>query len=148
MLCLHSTSRLDLLLASLQTRTPLHELIVLALFRLNAVLVLLLLALLHIGPLRHRVMSIIVSNQLAVPTETRQACGMVVVGWLGRASTTLHCTHHVLTHRLKDLNLFLFPEFVAARDVLARLLCLSPPGVWLGRATLDSCHKDSGSPCL
>ena len=34
----------------------------------------------------------------------------MVVGWLGRVSTTLHCTHHVLTHRLKDLSLFLFPS--------------------------------------
>ena len=34
--------------------------------------------------------------------------GMVVVGWLGRGTTTLHCTHYALTHRLKVLSLFLF----------------------------------------
>ena len=39
----------------------------------NAVLVLMPLALLHIGPLRHAVMSIIVSYQFAFPFETRQA---------------------------------------------------------------------------
>ena len=33
---------------------------------------------------------------------------MVVVGWLGRGTTALHCTHHVLTHRLKVLSLFSF----------------------------------------
>ena len=32
---------------------------------------------------------------------------MVVVGWLGRGTTTLHCTHHALSHRLKVLSLFL-----------------------------------------
>ena len=32
---------------------------------------------------------------------------LVVVGWLGRGTTTLHCTHLVLAHRLKVLNLFL-----------------------------------------
>ena len=35
---------------------------------------------------------------------------MVVVGWLGRGTTTLHCTHHALSHRLKVLSLFLFPS--------------------------------------
>ena len=35
---------------------------------------------------------------------------MVVVGWLGSGTTALHCTHHVLTHRLKVLSLFLFPS--------------------------------------
>ena len=35
--------------------------------------------------------------------------GLVVVGWLGRVSTTLHCMHHVLTCRLKrHHNVFLF----------------------------------------
>ena len=38
--------------------------------------------------------------------------GLVVVGWLGRGTTALHCTHHVLTHRLKDLSLFLLFSFV------------------------------------
>ena len=32
---------------------------------------------------------------------------MVVVGWLGRGTTTLHCTHHALSRRLKVLSLFL-----------------------------------------
>ena len=32
--------------------------------------------------------------------------GMVVVGWLGRGTTTLHCTHHALSHRLKVLSIF------------------------------------------
>ena len=27
---------------------------------------------------------------------------MVVVGWLGKASTALHCTHHGLTCRFKE----------------------------------------------
>ena len=31
----------------------------------------------------------------------RAEAGLVVVGWLGRDSTTLHCTHHVSTRRLK-----------------------------------------------
>ena len=31
---------------------------------------------------------------------------MVVVGWLGRRTTTLHCTHHALSHRFKVLSLF------------------------------------------
>ena len=44
-----------------------------ALISVHLPLVLILLALQHIGPLRHAVMSIIISNQLAVPTETRQA---------------------------------------------------------------------------
>ena len=35
--------------------------------------------------------------------------GRVVVGWLGRSTTTLHCTHYALAHRLKVLSLFLFP---------------------------------------
>ena len=43
---------------------------------------------------------------------SRQTTGMVVVGWLGRASTTLHCTHHALSHRLKVLSLFLFCVFL------------------------------------
>ena len=33
--------------------------------------------------------------------------GLVVVGWLERGTTGLHCTHHVLTYSLKDLSLFL-----------------------------------------
>ena len=37
--------------------------------------------------------------------------GVVVVGWLGRASTALHCTHHVLTCRLKrHHSVFSFPS--------------------------------------
>ena len=28
--------------------------------------------------------------------------GLVVVGWLGRGTTALHCTHLVLTHMLKS----------------------------------------------
>ena len=36
--------------------------------------------------------------------------GLVVEVWLGRGTTALHCTRHVLTHRLKDLSLFLFPS--------------------------------------
>ena len=43
-----------------------------------------------------------------VPTN-----GLVVEGWLGRGTTVLHCTHHVLTHRLEDLSLFLFAFFFA-----------------------------------
>ena len=39
--------------------------------------------------------------------------GMVVVGWLGRGTTALHCTHHVLTHRLKVLSFFFFPPSLA-----------------------------------
>ena len=36
--------------------------------------------------------------------------GLVVVGWLGRDSTTLHCTHHVSTCRLKrHQSVFSFP---------------------------------------
>ena len=46
----------------------------------------------------------------------------VVVGWLGRGTTALHCRHHVLTHRLKVLSFF-FLCFLAVRDVVARLLC-------------------------
>ena len=38
--------------------------------------------------------------------------GMVVVGWLGRGTTTLHCTHRALTHRLKVLSLFFFFSLV------------------------------------
>ena len=45
-------------------------------------------------------------------TGTRKD-GAVVVGLLGRGSTTLHCTHHVLTHRLKDPSLFFFPPSLA-----------------------------------
>ena len=36
------------------------------------------------------------------------AFGMVVVGWLGRGTTTLHCPHYALAHRLKVLSPFLF----------------------------------------
>ena len=41
--------------------------------------------------------------------------GAVVVGWLGRASTTLHCTHHVTHEGSRDTSvffLFLFDIFV------------------------------------
>ena len=48
---------------------------------------------------------------------------MVVVGWLGSGTTTLHCTHYVLTHRLKVSSLFSLC-FVVGRDVLARPWCL------------------------
>ena len=34
--------------------------------------------------------------------------GLVVVGWLGRVSTTLHCTHHVLTPISRHLSVFFF----------------------------------------
>ena len=34
--------------------------------------------------------------------------GLVVVGWLGRGTTALHCTHHMLMHRLKISSLFFF----------------------------------------
>ena len=38
----------------------------------------------------------------ALPLRLRVSrVGLVVVGWLGRDSTTLHCTHHVATRRLK-----------------------------------------------
>ena len=49
--------------------------------------------------------------------------GVVVVGWLGRASTTLHCTHHVSACRLKrHLSVFfLWSLFLHVRDVLERL---------------------------
>ena len=30
--------------------------------------------------------------------------GVVVVGWLGRVSTILHCTHHLPTFRLRDAS--------------------------------------------
>ena len=38
----------------------------------------------------------------------------MVVGWLGRGTIVLHCTHHALSHRLKVLSffsLFLFCAF-------------------------------------
>ena len=35
----------------------------------------------------------------------------MVAGWLGRITTVLHCTHHVLTHRLKVLSFFSFLHF-------------------------------------
>ena len=54
--------------------------------------------------------------------------GLVVEGWLGRGTTALHCTHHVLTHRLKDLSFFSF------------FLCLSPPNVRSGRAAFNGCR--------
>ena len=34
--------------------------------------------------------------------------GMVVVGWLGRGSTTLHCTHHALPPHLRQQSFFSF----------------------------------------
>ena len=39
--------------------------------------------------------------------KNTEKIGLVVVGWLGRGTTTLHCTHRVLAHRLKVLSLFL-----------------------------------------
>ena len=72
---------------------------------------------------------------------------MVVVGWLGRGSTTLHCTHHALPPHLRHHSFFSFANLFAVRDVLARLLCPSPPGVRSGRAALQGCREASGSPC-
>ena len=39
------------------------------------------------------------TTTLSPPPPTTHT-GLVVVGWLGRVSTTLHCTHHVSTRRL------------------------------------------------
>ena len=36
-----------------------------------------------------------VTSQRSFNKDIGRSCGMVVVGWLGRASTTLHYTHHV-----------------------------------------------------
>ena len=49
--------------------------------------------------------------QLEESEETRrpkhqQTCGLVVAGWLGRVSTTLHCTHLVLTPISRHLSVF------------------------------------------
>ena len=40
----------------------------------------------------------------------KQMSGMVVVGWLGRGSTTLHCTHHALPPHLTHHSVFSFPS--------------------------------------
>ena len=61
--------------------------------------------------------------------------GMVVVGWLGRGSTTLHCTHHALPPHLRHQSFFSFANL------------FSPPGVRSGRAALHGCREASGSPC-
>ena len=55
---------------------------------------------------------------------------MVVVGWLGRG-TALHCTHHVLTHRLKVLSLFLLPPSLALWLARCPLQPGTLPWAWL-----------------
>ena len=73
----------------------------------------------------------------------------MAVGWLGRASTTLHCTHHVLTCRLKrHHSVFSFESlFVHVRGVLARLC--APPLLVFGQDVQLSMAavQASGSPC-
>ena len=83
--------------------------------------------------------------------------GAVVVGWLGRASTTLHCTHHVTHEGSRNTSVsFSFPTFVALsslvtvggdRAILSRivtsavqvlLICLSLQWQNLGRAECAS----------
>ena len=49
-----------------------------------------------------------VSGCLFRTSASERADGLVVVGWLGRGTTTLHCTHHALMHRLKVLSLSSF----------------------------------------
>ena len=64
----------------------------------------------------------------------------VVVGWLGRASTALHCMHYVSARRLRDASAS-FAKFVfVVGDVFARLLCPSPPGIRSEREALHGCR--------
>ena len=56
----------------------------------------------------------------------------MVVGWLGRGTTTLHCTHLVLAHRLKVLSLFLLrPRGRNCRDSALRVVSGHPDNLLL-----------------
>ena len=62
----------------------------------------------------------------------------MVVGWLGRVSTTLHCTHHVPTFRLRDASALPFNIFTS--------LELSVTVVGDGAVLVDYADRDFGSP--
>ena len=73
---------------------------------------------------------------------------MMVVGWLGRGTTTLHCTHHALTHGLKVLSLF-FPSLpgpvVGETPSAARYAAVGVVGRPLPHVVRDAlCEGDEG----
>ena len=58
--------------------------------------------------------------------------GMVIVGWLGRGTTTLHCTHYVWTCRFKrHQSTFSFPPSLALWLARCPLQPRKLPWAWL-----------------
>ena len=48
-----------------------------------------------------------------------------LVGWLGRGSTTLHCTHYALPHHLRHQSFFSFANFLLC-VMFSRVFCVLP----------------------
>ena len=71
--------------------------------------------------------------------------GEVVVGWLGRVSTILHCTHHLPTFRLSDAS----ASFLLSFCHLAFALAFESFGDCRGRSSSplwDCADRHLGSP--